>query len=44
LLVAVLMRYDMEFVNQDQGLDLFCDSSYHWRELRIHLRPRIHEE
>ncbi|CAG8552437.1 257_t:CDS:2, partial [Cetraspora pellucida] len=44
LLVAVLMRYDMEFVNKDQGLDLFCDFSYHWRELRIRLRPRIHKE
>ncbi|CAG8572919.1 4092_t:CDS:2, partial [Cetraspora pellucida] len=44
LLVAVLMRYDMEFVNKDQELDLFCDSSYHWRELRIRLRPRIQEE
>ncbi|CAG8757214.1 26614_t:CDS:2, partial [Racocetra persica] len=40
LLVTVLMKYDMEFVNKDQELDLFCDSSYHWRELRILLRPR----
>ncbi|CAG8490284.1 7427_t:CDS:2, partial [Cetraspora pellucida] len=44
LLVTVLMKYDMEFVNQDQGLDLYFDSSYHWRELRIRLKPRIHEE
>ncbi|CAG8791296.1 13994_t:CDS:2, partial [Racocetra persica] len=43
LLVAVLMRYDLEFVNNDQGLDLFCDSSYHWRELRIRLSPRVQE-
>ncbi|CAG8852001.1 7475_t:CDS:2, partial [Racocetra persica] len=43
LLVAVLMKYDMEFVNKDQELDLSCDSSYHWRELRIHLRPRMQD-
>ncbi|CAG8521471.1 6742_t:CDS:2, partial [Scutellospora calospora] len=34
LLVAILMRYDLEFVKKDQGLDLFYDSSYHWRELK----------
>ncbi|KAF0540215.1 cytochrome P450 [Gigaspora margarita] len=41
LLVAVLMRYDVEFVNKDQGLDLFCDSTFHWRELKIRLRSRM---
>ncbi|CAG8787762.1 8184_t:CDS:2, partial [Racocetra persica] len=33
LLVAALMKYDMEFVNKDQGLDLVWASSYHWRKL-----------
>ncbi|CAG8525633.1 27973_t:CDS:2 [Dentiscutata erythropus] len=36
LLVAVLMRYEIEFVNKDQELDLAFDSTYHWRELKIY--------
>ncbi|CAG8544392.1 1440_t:CDS:2, partial [Cetraspora pellucida] len=43
LLVTILMRYDMEFVNKDQGLDLYYDSSSHWRELRMRLIPRTPE-
>ncbi|CAG8532991.1 12162_t:CDS:2, partial [Racocetra fulgida] len=43
LLVAVLMKYDMEFVNKDQGLDLIWASSYHWRELKVRLRPRMQD-
>ncbi|CAG8525652.1 27974_t:CDS:2 [Dentiscutata erythropus] len=43
LLVAVLMKYEIEFVNKDQGLDMAFDVSYHWRELKIRLRPRMQE-
>ncbi|CAG8752022.1 36247_t:CDS:2, partial [Racocetra persica] len=44
LLVAVLMKYNMEFVNKDQRLDLYYDASYHWRELKIRLRPRMQDD
>ncbi|RIB10868.1 cytochrome P450 [Gigaspora rosea] len=43
LLVAVLMRYDIEFANKDQELDMFVDASYHCRELKIRLKPRMQE-
>ncbi|KAF0469195.1 cytochrome P450 [Gigaspora margarita] len=43
LLVSVLMKYGIEFANKDQGLDMFCDASYHWRELKIRLKPRMQE-
>ncbi|CAG8563233.1 10900_t:CDS:2, partial [Scutellospora calospora] len=44
ILVAVLMRYEIEFVNKDQELDMFCDVSYHWRELKVRLKPKKQKE
>ncbi|CAG8549616.1 29292_t:CDS:2, partial [Racocetra persica] len=40
-LVALLTRYDIEFVNKNQELELFWKTSFHWRNLKVYLKPKV---